>query len=163
MKKLLGSLALLVLIVGLVPSAQAILIDRGGGMIYSTDLDVTWLQDANYAMTSNYDSDGLMTWQQATDWVENLTFGGYDDWRLPTFDPAHPDARIEPTSPMHEMGYLNYVELGNPRDAGGNPQNQGFFINMVPAPDSQEPWYWSGTPGDDDPTNTAWRFCFECG
>ena len=30
-------------------TASATLIDRGGGLIYDTDLDITWLQDANYA------------------------------------------------------------------------------------------------------------------
>ena len=28
------------------------LIDRGGGLIYDTELNITWLQDANYAFTS---------------------------------------------------------------------------------------------------------------
>ena len=32
-------------------STKAELIDRGGGLIYDTDLDITWLQDANYAST----------------------------------------------------------------------------------------------------------------
>ena len=31
-----------------VSPALAALIDRGGGLIYDTVLDVTWLQDANY-------------------------------------------------------------------------------------------------------------------
>ena len=30
--------------------ANAALIDRGGGLIYDTDLDITWLADANYAV-----------------------------------------------------------------------------------------------------------------
>lgn len=32
-------------------STIAALIDRGGGLIYDTDLNVTWLKDANYAAT----------------------------------------------------------------------------------------------------------------
>lgn len=48
------------------------LIDRGGGLIYDDVLDITWLQDANYAMTSQYDVDGLMTWNEATNWAANL-------------------------------------------------------------------------------------------
>ncbi len=65
-------------------TAQATLIDRGNGMLYDTVLDITWLQDANYAKTSGYDSDGLMTWEEAVAWADNLVYGGYDDWRLPT-------------------------------------------------------------------------------
>jgi len=41
--------------------AEATLFDQGGGLIYDTDLNITWLQDANYAMTSGYDADGRMT------------------------------------------------------------------------------------------------------
>ena len=45
--------------------ANAALVDRGGGLIYDTDLNITWLADANYAYTSGYDTqdatDGLMT------------------------------------------------------------------------------------------------------
>ena len=50
---------------------------------YDTTLDITWLVDANYAMTSGYDSDGLMNRVAATTWANNLTLGGYDDRRLP--------------------------------------------------------------------------------
>ena len=35
-------------------SAHAVLVDRGGGMLYDTVLNITWLQDANYAKTSGY-------------------------------------------------------------------------------------------------------------
>jgi N-acetylneuraminic acid mutarotase len=66
--------------------SHSALVDYGGGMIYDTDLDITWLQDANYAKTSGYDEDGLMTWEEAKTWAENLTFGGFNDWRLPVGD-----------------------------------------------------------------------------
>ena len=63
------------------------LINRGGGLIYDTDLDVTWLQDANYAATSGYSinnrTDGLMQWDDAMRWAETLVYQGYTDWRLP--------------------------------------------------------------------------------
>lgn len=63
-------------------NANAALYDRGNGMIYDSSLNITWLQDANYAKTSGYDADGRMTWQQSTDWAANLVYGGYSDWRL---------------------------------------------------------------------------------
>ena len=59
-----------------VPQAQAGLVDRGSGMLYDTVLNITWLQDANYAKTSNYDADGRMTWTQANTWANNLNYGG---------------------------------------------------------------------------------------
>ena len=48
-------------------SSQAFgaLYDRGDGLIYDDVLDITWLQDANYALTSGFDIDGRMTWSQS--------------------------------------------------------------------------------------------------
>ena len=160
------SLMLFVLFFGLVVPAHAELINRGGGMIYSTDMNVTWLRNANAAAGSIYDdgsstTDGKMSWANAVAWAENLVWGGYDDWRLASFDPDNPDARANATL-LHEMGYLNYVELGNPTDGGGGPIDAGPFINLPPDV-NYEPWYWSGTEGTADPVNTAWRFDFGCG
>lgn len=41
-------------------SAQAALLSRAGGQaVYDTDLDLTWVADANLAQTSGYDSEGV--------------------------------------------------------------------------------------------------------
>ncbi len=167
MKRIFALLVMLSVLCGYAISANAVLINRGGGMIYSTDLNVTWLQDANYARTSGYDADGLMNWNEAMAWAGNLVYGGYDDWRLPTFDPSNPS--VSDRSPIHEMGYLYHVELGNV----GTLTNTGPFINVVTvAPDGGiSDWYWTGTEGTAggsgtsfDPNLTqAWRFSFSCG
>ena len=83
MKKLLVFLCVMLLGFGMTGMASATLWDRGGGLIYDDHLNITWLQDANYAKTSGYDSDGLMNWANAVDWADNLIYGGYNDWRLP--------------------------------------------------------------------------------
>jgi len=41
---------------------KASLVDNGNGLLYDTVLNITWLQDANYAKTSNYSTTGFMTW-----------------------------------------------------------------------------------------------------
>jgi hypothetical protein len=70
-------------------SAQAELIDRGGGLIYDTEADVTWLQDANYARTSGFSPTGLMTWEVAMSWAAEVEYEdvvrgrSWNDWRLP--------------------------------------------------------------------------------
>ena len=70
-------------------NVNAALWDRGGGLIYDDVLNITWLQDANYAKTSGYDADGGMVWAEAINWETNLTYYEnvrgvtYDDWRLP--------------------------------------------------------------------------------
>jgi hypothetical protein len=83
---------ILALVSGLAISggAQATLIDRGSGLIYDDALNITWLQDANYAKTSNYDADGRMNFYAAITWAANLSYYDsvrnvdYSDWRLPT-------------------------------------------------------------------------------
>lgn len=70
-------------------SAQAALIDRGGGLIYDDVLNITWLQDANYAKTSGYDDDGLMTWDEANSWATGLNIDGVTGWRLPKTNPIN--------------------------------------------------------------------------
>jgi Protein of unknown function (DUF1566) len=98
-------------------TVHADLIDRGGGLIYDTDFDITWLADACYAKTSGYDADGLMIWAEATAWADQLVYGGYDNWRLPT---ARNSEGALPTNsssnPFNhsdsELGHLFYDELG---------------------------------------------------
>jgi hypothetical protein len=66
-------------------SAQATLIDRGGGMIYDTEQNITWLQDMSFAQTSGaYPIDRDHQFSAAFGWANSLVFGGYDDWRLPS-------------------------------------------------------------------------------
>jgi hypothetical protein len=108
----------------LVPVARAALVDRGGGMLYDTVLDVTWLADANFARTSGHDADGRMTLAAARDWVDNLAYGGFSDWRLPSTGKAgadwvrvfsydgSTDIAYNITSPRSELSYMYYVNLG---------------------------------------------------
>lgn len=51
MRKFLGLLITFVTLIvcGISGSVGAALVDSGGGMIYDTDRDITWLQDMNYA------------------------------------------------------------------------------------------------------------------
>lgn len=121
----------LALLAGLALSgaAQATLIDRGGGMIYDDVLKITWLQDANYAKTSGYHTDGRMTWDAAQTWAANLSYHDsvrdvtYDNWRLPTMiDTGTPgcndantgtDCGYNVDTATSEMAHLYFVSLGN--------------------------------------------------
>ena len=76
--------------------ANAALFDRGHGIYYDDVLNVSWLQDANYARSQYVssagalgDADGKMNWNEAITWVDSLTFAGYDDWRLPSVSPVN--------------------------------------------------------------------------
>lgn len=153
----------LVTALGLSGTAQAELLGRDlNGNIYTaeayydTDLNITWLADANYAKTSGYDSDGYMNWADANTWATNLSFHDvvnnftYDDWRLPTT--LRPDTGCSSQSGAYgygcsgsEMGHLFYGEWGG-SVMSGDP-DVAKFTNIQYRP------YWSGTSspfGGDD-------------
>ena len=127
-------------------TAQASLVDRGNGLLYDNVLNVTWLQDANYAKTSSYDADGQMDWNAATTWAANLDFGGYSDWRLATNTPVSggasynngfsyngtTDYAYNITSPKSELAYMYNVNLGLKdyyNASGAYQANFGVFGN----------------------------------
>ena len=168
MNKLLVFLCVVLLFFGFVGMANATLLDRGGGLIYDDVKDITWLQDANYAKTSGYDLDGKMTWDNAVAWADQLVYGGYDDWRLPTtldgpfvlgYD-GTTTAGFNITS--SEMGYMYYVNLGNLGyyDTSGSGPQPGWGLNKTsPFTNLRPDYYWSGTEYAASP-DLAWDFGF---
>ena len=144
-------------------SAQAGLIDRGKGMIYDDTLDITWLQDANYAQTSNYDADGRMTWADANTWADQLSYGGYDDWRLASAGNA-PTTGYNVTT--GELGHMFYNNLGN--TAGTSILGNVSFTDATPGGGTesflnvQSYAYWLGEEYAPD-TNRAWAFLTDYG
>jgi len=157
-------------------ASQAALIDRGSGLIYDDVLNVTWLQDANYAKTSGYDADGRMNWSKANRWAAGLSYGGYNDWRLADVAPVNntafdygfsydgsTDRGYNITSTQSELAYMFYQNLGNTGwyDTAGNTtgctapdyclSNTGLFDNL------KSYVYWSAVEYAPD-TNGAWAF-----
>lgn len=150
----------------------AALIDRGGGLIYDTDQNITWLADANYARTSGYDANGSMDWSQAMTWAANLSYYDsvrnvtYDDWRLPTTLQRDTSCGFQYGVDSYgynctgsELGHLFYSELGGvayqsivtTHDADYN-----LFTNV----ESSD--YWSATEYAPNPSY-AWRFVTSLG
>lgn len=56
---------------------------------YDTALNITWLADANYALTSGFNLDGLLLRSEAAAWASGLNVSGVDGWRLPTLSPVN--------------------------------------------------------------------------
>lgn len=160
MKQVFTLLSLFVMALGMTVSSYATLIDQGGGLIYDSDFNITWLQDANYANTSHYVTPGgvditvcpppgdptpnprcgRMIWAEAKVWAADLVYGGFDDWRLPSAlnqDGSGPCQVYSCTG--SEMGHLYYTELGNA--AGGPLTNIGPFANLIMQ--SQGRSYWA--------------------
>lgn len=170
--------------VALTGAAQAALINVGGGMIYDTTRDITWLADMNYALTSGYAAsgvapgsvldpdtiwtDGRMGWNAANTWANNLDYGGFSDWRLPTLNPADttcsdnfnpfggfPNQYYGTGCTGGELSGLFVTDLGNkPFDSVLNQTgdtaeqiaNLDLFSNV------QSYYYWSGTEYAPDPS-----------
>lgn len=185
MKRIISPLAL-AMSLSFVPAAQAELIDRGGGLIYDDVLDITWLQDANYAKTSGYDAEGKMTWNQAKAWADNLSYGGFDDWRLPTMIDSgtigcnyassgtdcgwNVRARDAGTGTVYsELAYMYFVNLGlkSYYSASGIVQpDWGLFGNGMYGGQMihnlQSHTYWFGLDYAPD-TLGAWNFNIDNG
>jgi len=165
--------------------AQATLHDRGGGLIYDDVLNVTWLQDANYAKTSGYDADGRLTWVQAMTWAADLSYYDnvrgvtYNDWRLPHFvDTGAPGCdytyfgtdcgyNVQTASGgavYSEMASLFYDTLGNKGyfSATGTPQAGFGLTNAGPFNNFQNYTYWLDSLYAPD-TRYAWAFYGEYG
>jgi len=106
MKKFLGIMCAALLAFGLTGVSNATLWDRGGGLIYDDVLDITWLQDADYAKTSGYDPDGYMNWYEAITWADQLVYGGYNDWRLPHVLP------VNGSSYVYSVAYDGSADFG---------------------------------------------------
>lgn len=123
--------------------ANANLIDRGGGLIYDDDLNITWLADSMYAKTSGYDQDGLMIWEESINWAANISYFDsvrnvtYTDWRLPFATNC-----TGGSCPGSEMQHLFYGEFGGSSGNFDWIQSAGFqlFINYEIFGD-----YWSNT------------------
>lgn len=145
--------------------ANAALYSRlNGQAVYDSDLNITWLSDANYAKTSGYDADGLLSWSSANAWAAGLLFEGYSGWRLPAT--LQPDPTCEAWSGSYsgdynctgsEMGHLFYDELGVVMKSSiltSADPNLALFQNIRPD------LYWSGTEyAPNAPNGTiAWNF-----
>ena len=158
------------------------LIDRGGGLIYDTDLNITWLANANYGAGTTYDTadgynDGNLTWQNAMDWAENLSYHDsvrgvfYEDWRLPTT--MQPDLSCRDNRDAggtigvqsdgydcagSELGHLFYGKLGGVAAESietTHNDNYDLFTNAFGQ-------YWSATESAIN-TAGAWDFFFAVG
>jgi len=147
-------------------SAQATLIDRGNGLIYDDVLDLTWLSNANYAQTSGYDDDGIMTWEEAMIWAASLEYAGYDDWRLPSAynsDGSGPEFYYNTND--SEMGHLFYEDLEGEAYTSiydQSNENLSLFSNILVYDDVNiNDVYWTSDVGTI--SGRYWYFSFTNG
>ena len=121
-------LVTLLLVVGIdlaSPASVGLHSRANGTMVYDSNLNITWLADTNYAATQYEQScgdlgtkNGKMTWTQATKWAQDLVYGGFSDWRLPTTPPSDPSCEEQDPIGTYgfnctggEMGHLFYGDI----------------------------------------------------
>jgi len=167
-KKARIALFTLVLAVAGIGTSQATLIDRGGGLIYDDVLNITWLQDASYSMTSGANPFGRMTRDDAMAWADGLVYHDsvrnidWDDWRLPSTINDLSSLGYDLDGSNSELAFMYYVNL----QYAPNFEHDRFA--PIPTSSAYNPFinlnyrgYWSGTlsPFDD----LGWMFHFHVG
>src|SRR6185369_1282496 len=167
----------ILLAAGCADSAQAVLLERlGGAAVYDTDLNVTWLTNANLPQTNSFNiiaiaPNGSMTWSTAQNYIIAMNaanYLGFSTWRLPTTQQPDPSCTAQDVANHTssgfsctggEMGHLFYSELGgsnNTAISGVHNASYNFFRNL------QDGTYWSDTTYSVD-TPAAWVFQFQNG
>ena len=145
------TMAIVGVVLGLMAGgANAALFSRAGGtMVYDSVLNITWLADMNV--------NGLMGWDAATVWADNLVYGGYSDWRLPTLNPSDTTCTSRIGGGYNctggELSHLFVTDLGNQAaqsvliQTGDTPTQ---IANLLLFSKVQSYGYWSGTEDSND-------------
>jgi hypothetical protein len=138
---------------------------------YSTEQNITWLADANYAATSGFApgnpmdayrlDPGLLDQPDAVAWAAGLNIHGVTGWRLPTAQNVAPSScgphddgtgggigpgiscSFVPGAGVNELADLFSHTLGNSAGFGGWA-NTGLFLNVDPVA-SRPVMYLMGT------------------
>lgn len=162
------SISIAILSLSTLPTANAALLSRlGGQAVYDTDLDITWLANANLAASNTFgvagiDVDGSMDWHTANAWIAAMNadggsgYLGFDDWRLPATYVPDPTCEL-----MQAFGsYCTASEMGHLRNIEGIEWSD----YAPPSQFSNLQWgeYWSGTEYASDPSQ-AWAHGFDLG
>lgn len=174
MLRLAGAFCACVFSAGLVTSAEAALVSRlNGQAVYDTDLNITWLADANLAANDTFGVSGIvnggtMTWDTAQSWIGAVNasnYLGYSDWRLPVSLQPDPNCSYQSGSLSagyncsgSEMGHLFYTELEGVAGTSILTTHNSYlslFSNV-----QVDGNYWTGTEYAPDTAGSAWIFGF---
>jgi hypothetical protein len=131
--------------------------------VYDTDLDVTWLANANLGASNSFgisgiDPGGYMSWSTAGSWVAALNAANYlgaRDWRLPGTNQPDPTctSQYNPGPPYSLQGYGIFCSASEMAHLVNvdhvTSLNPDLFNNL------QADFYWSGTAFVPD-TSQAW-------
>jgi hypothetical protein len=146
-------------------SANAALVDRGGGFIYDDVLDITWTQDANINGQTNWGVQVL--WADSLSLFDSVRNVTWDDWRLPYISVATGAGYLPPSGAIdcssaseldcrdNEYGYLFH-------QYGITTNTPGLFTDFQDVTPAFV--YWSGQTSASPTQNpSSWGFNFDNG
>ena len=161
-----GAAALLATALGVALSAapmapaSAALVDRGGGLVYDTERNITWL--AAPALLP-----GPLAWADAVQFAGDFVHAGGSDWLLPlsAFADAGCPGALGFGCVGSQMGHLFHERLGGAPgesvfNASGDSADELAALALFPA--LSEGWFWSWQVADDG-AGTAFAFHFGTG
>lgn len=143
------------------PANAAVESRLGGRAVYDTDLDITWLAEANDL--------GFVNFSQASNWVAALSVEGVTGWRLPRSLQPDPNCTGQDINLGYsfgynctgsELGHLFYIELGG---VAGTSILTTHNHNLALFPNLLGPTYWTGTEECRNGCDSAWGFDFNDG
>ena len=108
---------------------------EGNGTVMDHSTKLMWQKDTARDNIGAYEP---MTWEEALEYCENLSLGGYTDWRLPTVKELRSLVDYEKYTPAINAGFFPDTSF-NPLDG-----------------------YWSATTYVNEP-NKAWSIIFNHG
>jgi hypothetical protein len=177
--RLLGALCAAVFSFITLPAQAALVSVLGGAAVYDTDRNISWISNANLALTNQFGltlsasendptantvgSTGKMTWDNAVAWIAGMNsanYLGFNNWSLP--DTPQPDAscgsQLDPGGggfPLQGYGLgCTGSDMGHLYNVEGvTAVSPGLFSNV------QSNYYWSSTQFAIS-TNNAWVFGF---
>jgi hypothetical protein len=145
--------------------------DASAAFFYDTVADITWQADMNQV--------AYQTHYAAQTWADNLTTGGFTDWRLPVVIDSGTagcnfsyaggtdcgyNVQTQVGGAYSEWAHLFYNTLGNKaycppgdEDCGGGPQEGWGLTNAAYFKNLQSSDYWSATVYAPD-SGYAWYF-----
>lgn len=145
---------------------------------YDSELNITWLSDANLPGTRGIKSPSMggdfLSQGEALDFVGGLNLFGITDWRLPTMVDVGQDGCNQANAgsdcgwnvDVHtsELAHMYTVTLGNRNyfDASGNVQDGYGLTNAGPFQNLGAKFYWTDVSYAAEP-NQGWFFGMNSG
>lgn len=91
----------------------------------------TWTDPATGLIWTAKDNGSEVDWHQATNYCQNLSLGGYSDWRLPTIDElAGIDDKTQNVDGCHIKGGISLAHCGIWSSSAGSASGEAWGFDF---------------------------------